>query len=479
MDRRQRSIALLVAGTFFMENLDGTIVSTAAPSMARSFGVSSADIGVTITAYLLTLAVLIPLSGWVTQRWGVRRVFLTAIALFTVASVLCAISTSLVELTAFRVLQGVGGAMMVPVGRLAVLRGTAKSDVIRAVALLTWPALAAPVIAPLLGGVFTTYLTWHWIFLVNVPLGLAAFLVAMRLLPPSGRDRPAALDWVGLALTCAAVASLVVLADVLAGRGTGVLLPVAMAVLAAALATAAVVHLRRAEHPLLTVRIFAVTTFLVSHRGGSVFRVTVNAVPFLLPLMFQDAFGWSPVRAGTVVLFVFVGNLAVKPATTPLLMRFGFRAVMIGATGCTVVAMVGNGLLSAGTPVALTCALLVFGGMGRSVGFTVYNTLAFADITPEDLPAANTLSSTVQQVAVGFGVAVGAVALRAGGPAGGWLGLDPPVGAYRFAFFVLAAITTLPLVEALLAARDSGNSLRRVPGQEERPADTRDQRAGT
>jgi len=187
MDRRQRSIALLVAGTFFMENLDGTIVATAAPSMARSLGVSSVDIAVTITAYLLTLAVLIPLSGWLTQRWGVRTIFLSAIAVFTVASLLCAVSTNLLELTGFRILQGVGGAMMVPVGRLAVLRGTAKSDVIRAIALLTWPALAAPVVAPLLGGLFTTYLTWHWIFLVNVPLGVAAFAVAFRLIP-SGRQ---------------------------------------------------------------------------------------------------------------------------------------------------------------------------------------------------------------------------------------------------------------------------------------------------
>src|SRR6195952_2574015 len=206
MDGRQRSIALLVAGTFFMENLDGTIVATAAPTMARSLGVTSADMGITITAYLLTLAVLIPLSGWVTQRWGVRRVFLSAIALFTLASLLCGLSTSLFELTVFRVLQGAGGAMMVPVGRLAVLRSTAKSDVIRAIALLTWPALAAPVIAPLLGGLFTTYLSWHWIFLVNVPLGVVAFVVALRLIRNVEQDLPPALDWAGLALTCTAAA---------------------------------------------------------------------------------------------------------------------------------------------------------------------------------------------------------------------------------------------------------------------------------
>ncbi|WP_090474707.1 MFS transporter [Nakamurella panacisegetis] len=460
MERRQRSIALLVAGTFFMENLDGTIVSTAAPSMARSLGVTSADIGVTITAYLLTLAVLIPLSGWITQRLGVRRVFLSAIAVFTLASVLCALSTNVVELTAFRVLQGIGGAMMVPVGRLAVLRSTAKADVIRAIALLTWPALAAPVIAPLLGGLFTAYLTWHWIFLVNVPLGVVAFVVALRLIPQRAEQPPPGLDWAGLALTCLAVAALVVLADMLASADVVPAASAAVAVVAIVLVVASVVHLRRTAHPLLELTILRVPTFLVSHRGGAVFRVTVNAVPFLLPLMFQDAFGWSPVKAGAMVLFVFVGNLAIKPATTPLLMRFGFRPVMVAATAGAALSMALEGLLRSDTSLVLVILVLTFGGMARSVGFTAYNTIAFADVEEPQLPGANTLSSTVQQVAIGFGVAVGAVALRAGDPIAGWTHLAEPDGAYRIAFFVIAALTLFPVVEALRADRNSGDALR-------------------
>ncbi len=460
MDRRERSIALLVAGTFFMENLDGTIVATAAPSMARSLGVTSAGIGVTITAYLLTVAVLIPLSGWVTLRFGVRKVFLSAIGVFTVASVLCAASTNVVELTASRVLQGVGGAMMVPVGRLAVLRGTAKKDLIRAVAVLTWPALAAPVVAPLVGGALTTYLSWHWIFLVNVPLGFVAFAVALRLIPKAAEQRPPGLDWAGLGWTCLAVASLVVLADLLAGATIDWVPIAVVAAVAVTAAVAAVLHLHRARHPLLQLQILRVHTFLVSHRGGAVFRVTVNAVPFLLPLMFQDGFGWTPVKAGGVVIFVFIGNLAVKPATTPLLMRLGFRRVMVGAATCAALSMVLSGLLSPSTPLPVICLLMVFGGMARSVGFTAYNTLAFADVTTVDLPAANTLSSTVQQVAIGFGVAIGAVALRAGSSVGGWTQLDPPVGPYRFAFFVIAVLTLIPVVESLRADRTSGDALR-------------------
>jgi len=460
MDRRQRSIALLVAGTYFMENLDGTIVATAAPSMARSLGVSSVDIGVTITVYLLTLAVLIPLSGWVTQRCGVRIVFLCAIAIFTGASVLCAISTNVIELTGFRVLQGIGGAMMVPVGRLAVLRGTAKKDVIKAITLLTWPALAAPVIAPLLGGLFTTYLSWNAIFLVNVPLGVIAFVVALRLIPAGQESRPPGLDWWGLILTCSAVASLVVLADLLASTNLA-RTAVAVAALAAALTgVAAIRHLLTTEHPLLALRILRVATFRVSNVGGSLFRISVNAVPFLLPLMFQDAFGWSPVKAGGVVLFIFVGNLAIKPATTPLLTRFGFRTVMLTSAACASASMVLNGVLSAQTPIPVVVAVMVFGGIARSVGFTAYNTIAFADIGPADLHQANTLAATLQQVAIGFGVAVGAVALRAGQPVADGLSLVGAAAPYRLAFFTIAILTLVPVVEALRADRSLGDALR-------------------
>jgi len=460
MDRRQRSIALLVAGTFFMENLDGTIVATAAPSMARSLGVSSVDIAVTITAYLLTLAVLIPLSGWLTQRWGVRTIFLSAIAVFTVASLLCAVSTNLLELTGFRILQGVGGAMMVPVGRLAVLRGTAKSDVIRAIALLTWPALAAPVVAPLLGGLFTTYLTWHWIFLVNVPLGVAAFAVAFRLIPSGRQEKPPGLDWNGLVLTCGAVGSLVIFADVLAGVRVHWAPTAGLAGAASVLAALAIRHLLRTEHPLLTLRILRVATFRMPHAGGSAFRMAVNAVPFLLPLMFQDAFGWSPVKSGAIVLFVFVGNLAIKPATTPLLMRFGFRTVLLTATAGAAVSMVLNGLLRASTPIAVICLVMVFGGIARSVGFTAYNTIAFADVGPQELHDANTLSSTMQQIAAGFGVAVGAVALRAGGPVAHLTQVTDPAGPYRIAFFLLALLAVIPVAEAVRTDRSAGDVLR-------------------
>lgn len=451
---RQRNIALLVAGTFFMENLDGTILTTAAPSIGRSLNVPSVAIGVTITAYLLTLAVLIPLSGWITRRLGSRRVFLTAIAVFTIASVLCALSTSLPELTIMRVLQGFGGAMMVPVGRLAVLRVTDRADLIRAIALLTWPALVAPIFAPLAGGFITTYFTWHWIFLINVPLGIIAFIAAVRLIPVEVRENPPPLDWIGLALTCTGLGSLVYLGSLLAEHGPGMLATIIWAVVGFGNVGLAIAHQLRTRHPLLDLRALRIETFRLSNAGGSLFRLSMNAVPFLLPLLFQDVFGYSPVLSGALVLFVFVGNLAIKPATTTLLRRFGFRTVIAAASAAAAASIALMALLTAATPLWLVIVLLTLSGAARSTGFTAYNTIAFADVERVEMTDANTLASTLQQVAAGFGVAAGAVALRVG------QGFATGSGAFGLAFGALAVLTALATVEALLLSRNAGENIR-------------------
>lgn len=467
-DRRQRNVALLVAATFFMENLDGTIVTTAAPSIGFDLGVPSVAVGVTITAYLLTLAVLIPLSGWITIRFGSRRVFLAAIAVFTVASVLCALSTSLTELTVMRVLQGVGGALMVPVGRLAVLRITEKSQLIHTIALLTWPALVAPVIAPLAGGLLTTYASWHWIFLINVPLGMAAFIVAWRIVPALARETPPRFDLLGLVLTGVGLGLLVSMGSVLSvGNGS----PVALAALgttAVAFLILAVRHFVRREHPLLSLDSLRIETFRLSHAGGSVFRLTISALPFVLPLLFQETFRFSPVLAGSLVLWIFVGNIAIKPATTPLLRRWGFRPIIIAATSAAALSMVLVAFLTADTPLWLIAALLVFSGVARSVGFTAYNTIAFADIDPVAMTDANTLASTLQQLAAGFGVTVaaislsGGIALAAAITPGALSGREQviPVGAFQFCFAVLAALTALAAAEAIRLSPGAGENIR-------------------
>ncbi|HEX3791877.1 MAG TPA: MFS transporter [Pseudonocardiaceae bacterium] len=456
MDRAGRGLALLVAGTFFMENLDGTIIATAAPRMARSFGVAPVDISATMTAYLVTLAVGIPASGWLAGRLGTRTVFSTAIVIFTVASGLCAISTSLSMLVAMRVLQGLGGAMMVPVGRLAVLRTTNKIDLVRAIAYLTWPGLIAPVLAPAFGGLVSAYASWRWIFVVNLPLGVIAGVLALRIVPTDRAPLRTTLDWLGFLLTGLGTAALVVgMEDIgqIPVRWIEVGIALGVGVVAGFLAVA---QLLRAPHPLMDLRALRVRTYRLSTAGGSVFRAMITAVPVLLPLLFQDSFGWGPLRSGLVVIAVFVGNIGIKPFTTPIMRRFGFRKVLLGSLAGAIVSLAGCALLDVSTPLWLILVVLCVGGVFRSTGFTAYNTIQFADIDRAEMAGANTLAATTQQLAAGLGVAGGALALRVGGQ------LAAGVGAYRVAFGVLAACLLICVVEVLRLAPDAGDAVSRA-----------------
>jgi EmrB/QacA subfamily drug resistance transporter len=454
----RRGLALLVAGAMFMEILDGTVIAPAAPHIAAGFGVPAVAVNVAITAYVLTLAVLIPISGWLTDRFGARRVFAAALVVFTLASAGCAAAPSLPVLTATRVLQGVGGAMMVPVGRLVVLRTTAKTDLIRAIAYLTWPALVAPVIAPALGGLLATYASWRWIFLINVPLGVAGLLLARRLVPDVRADVVPPLDRRGFALAAAGVAALVVgLENVGSARPDGAVVALGLGAGTVALAAAAL-HLLRAPRPLVDLRILRIATYRVTALGGSAFRAVITAIPFLLPLLFQLGFGWTAAQAGLVVIALFLGNVAIKPATTPLMRRFGIRAVLLGAVTASAACLVGMAFLQATTPLPLLLALLTASGVARSIGFSAYNSVAFTDVRPERMTSANTLMSTLQELGAGLGVAVGALLVRVGGPVAGATGLGDGAGApFRVAFVLLAVLLAAPLVEAALLPRTAGS----------------------
>lgn len=459
-------LALLVAATFFMEFLDGTILTTAIPSIAADFSVPSADVNITMTAYLMTVALGIPLSGWLAERLGARRVFCLAIATFTVASLLCALSQDLTMLTLSRVLQGAGGAMMVPVGTLVVLRGTAKKDLLRATAYLVWPGLLAPVLAPLVGGALTSFLSWHWIFLINLPLGLAAFLAALRLVPAAAGDRKRRLDWPGLVLTTLGVGAVVVGLELAGGRESGALAALSGAAGLLFLGTA-LWWMRRARFPLFDLGVFSARTFRAAATGGFIYRLTISAVPFLLPLMFQNGFGWDPLHAGALVASVFLGNIGIKPATTPLIRRFGFKPVLVFASLASAATFALCALLDAGTPEPLIVALLVASGAFRSIGFSAYASVQYADVVPAQLPSANAVSATLVQLATAAGIAVGALLIRVSGAGGPLLGgagaAGDPTAPYRAAFLAIGAVMLLSTLDSLMLPRHAGAEVSR-PG---------------
>ncbi|HBR0862356.1 TPA: MFS transporter [Klebsiella pneumoniae] len=452
--------ALLVAGAFFMEFLDGTVIATALPDMARDFGVTAVELNIGISAYLITLAVLIPASGWIADRFGARAIFTLALAIFTLASVFCGLSTEVHIFVAMRILQGVGGALMVPVGRLAVLRTTPKHQLIKAIATLTWPALVAPIIGPPLGGFITRYASWHWIFFINVPLGLAAIILSLRIIPDIRETERRSFDLSGFITTSVAMVSLVTAMERLGDRQPQIWPTLALAALGFGCLLYSIRHFRRAVAPMVRLDALQVPTFRVTMYGGSLFRASISAVPFLLPLLFQVGFGMDPFHSGLLVLAVFVGNLTIKPATTPLIRWLGFRRLLLINGALNVCSLLACALLTPQTPVWAIMLILYLGGVFRSIQFTGVSTLAFADVPAAQMSDANTLFSTASQLPVGLGITLGAIGIRLGEQVGDWLHLTELPGiSFRLSFVFIALICLVGMIDSLHLAKTAGSSV--------------------
>ncbi|HDZ1036010.1 TPA: MFS transporter [Klebsiella pneumoniae] len=452
--------ALLVAGAFFMEFLDGTVIATALPDMARDFGVTAVELNIGISAYLITLAVLIPASGWIADRFGARAIFTLALAIFTLASVFCGLSTEVHIFVAMRILQGVGGALMVPVGRLAVLRTTPKHQLIKAIATLTWPALVTPIIGPPLGGFITRYASWHWIFFINVPLGLAAIILSLRIIPDIRETERRSFDLSGFITTSVAMVSLVTAMERLGDRQPQIWPTLALAALGFGCLLYSIRHFRRAAAPMVRLDALQVPTFRVTMYGGSLFRASISAVPFLLPLLFQVGFGMDPFHSGLLVLAVFVGNLTIKPATTPLIRWLGFRRLLLINGALNVCSLLACALLTPQTPVWAIMLILYLGGVFRSIQFTGVSTLAFADVPAAQMSDANTLFSTASQLAVGLGITLGAIGIRLGEQVGDWLHLTELPGiSFRLSFVFIALICLVGMIDSLHLAKTAGSSV--------------------
>ncbi len=438
-----------------MENLDATIIATGLPRMARNFGTSAVAVNIGITAYLLTLAVFIPLSGWTATRFGERRVFASAILIFTAASVLCAGSRTLPLFTMSRVLQGIGGSMMVPVGRLMVIRASTKAQLLKAVAYTIWPALVAPILGPPVGGWILSFASWPWMFLLNVPIGITLFALALKVVRRDEARAAEPFDLRGFVLAGGASFLLVFLLERLQTPHTSFVAVAGMLAAIVTLLWAASRHLRRAKRPLFRLEVFAIPTFWTANVPGSLFRMAVFSVPFLLPLLFQEAFGLSALASGSLTMAVFAGNLAMKPLTTPLLRRFGFRRVLIVNGALTVVTLAACGWLRPETPRPVTLLVLFAGGLGRSMELTALTTMGFADLPEALKDSGTTLSATLQQVTTSLGIAVAALVLHLSSSAhGGSSAFD-----FKMAFCVMAGMAAVAIPSFMRLHREAGASV--------------------
>ncbi len=410
---RMRLTALIVATALFMQNLDSTVIATALPAMARSFHAEPLHMSVALTSYLISLSVFIPASGWVADRFGTRQVFRVAIVIFTLGSVCCGLAPSLLALVLARILQGLGGAMMLPVGRLLLLRSVSRAQMVAAMAWLTMPALIGPILGPPLGGFIVTYLSWRWVFDINVPIGVIGVIaVSLFIEDTRGQGLPTRLDGWGLALAGLAMAAIMAGLETL-GRG---IVPLSWTLACLALGIACVLayarHARGREHPALDFSLLGIPTFASSVIAGSLFRIAVGAMPFLLPLMLQLTFGKTPMQSGLITFASAAGALLMKPVAPPLLRRFGFRNVLTlnGALAAAFIALCAS--FRPGWPGLVLDGILFISGFFRSLQFTAFNAIAYGDVARARMSAATTLYSTIQQLTLTLGIVIGAATLE-------------------------------------------------------------------
>ena len=457
--RSQFYVTTLIAGAFFMENLDGTIIATAIPQMARSFHVGAVNLNIGMTAYLITLAVFIPISGWVADRFGARSVFASAIGVFTLASLLCGFSRTLTQFTVMRILQGMGGAMMVPVGRLIVLRNTPKDRLTQAIAYITWPGLTALVLGPPLGGFITTYASWHWIFFLNLPLGVLALVLTLLWVENVRAGEAHPFDWLTFILAGFASTGMVFAMEKMGREGAHLLLPgtiLGLSVISGILAI--VVARRKPETSLIDLESMKLKTYSLSVYGASAFRIAVSVLPFLLPLMFQISFGLNAFRSGLYLLALFAGDLSMKAFVIQGLRRFGFRRILIVNGLVTVASMALCATLGPGTPVLVVVAILFFHGACRSMEFTCMTTLAYTEVPASRMSRANGFLSAVMQLSMGVGVAVGAITLRLVAHAHGHSAALPQLRDFHLAILLMAVLALGPVFDSLALPEDAGST---------------------
>jgi EmrB/QacA subfamily drug resistance transporter len=435
-----RHLALIVACALFIENMDSTAIATSLPAIAADLGTEPIALKLALTAYLLSLAVFIPVSGWVADKFGARNTFVAAIAVFLLGSLACAASSTLEQMVAARFLQGMGGALMVPVGRLVILRTVPKNELVQALSWLTVPALVAPMIGPPLGGLISTYGDWRWIFLINIPMGILGIVLARKFIPDL-RSEVKPLDWRGFALSGLGLALALFGFSTLGRHLVSTTLALGCLLLGLAAMAGYIWHSRRHPHPLIDLNLFRHHTFRAGVLGGALFRIGIGATPFLLPLMLQLGFGLTALQSGLLTFASAAGAMFMKTIAAGVLKRFGFRRVLwINALFASAM-LAGFGLFTETTPHAVIIAVLVVSGCFRSLQFTSLNAISYAEVDQAKMGQASSLSGMAQQFSLALGVAIGGYGLQLAGEITGTAYTD--AGNFSWAFLLVGAISAL------------------------------------
>ena len=462
-DSSKRLVPWLIAVAFFMESLDTTILNTAVPTMAAALHVAPLSMKSVLASYTLSLAVFIPISGWMADRFGTRRVFASAIGIFTFGSFLCGISSNLHLLVACRILQGCGGSMMVPVGRLTLVRTFAKSELVRAMSFVAIPGLIGPMLGPIAGGLIVGYFHWRLIFFLNIPIGLAG-LVLVYLHLPDYREKTNPLDVVGLILFGSGVALLSYVLEVFGEHtlSTGEIL--GLLAISILLLTGYGVHASKTAHPMLDLILFRIRTFRASVVGSFVTRLGIGGIPFLFPLLYQVGMGFTPIQSGLMMMPQAIAAMTLKPAMPKILARFGYRAVLISNTLFIGMLILLFATIGRSTPLWIVIIEMLFYGFFTSLQYTCMNTLVYADVTTAQESSASSIASTAQQMAVSFGVATASLVTVFFLPAKYFSDSTQFIHGIHRAFFVLGGMTLLSTFVFSELKKGDGDAVSRRAG---------------
>jgi len=449
---KETKIALLMAASLFMEMLDGTIVTTALPKMSQYFHTGTATTALLVSVYIITSAIFIPLSGWMANRFGKKKIWIIAVIIFTFSSLTNALAPNFPLLLLTRTIQGISGSLMTPTARLIVLEKTPASLLLKMVSYLVWPALIAPAIAPVVGGFIVTYWSWQWIFLINVPIGLIIVLIGIKLIDTDQVNETNTFDLIGF-IEIAFSSGIILVGAELATHGENYWLSAfGLIVLGVMLGFMVYRHLKKTANPLFSIDALKITSFRICQTSGSILWLCVGALPYILTIFLQTVFHWSAIKAGGYVLFIFVGNIGIKPFTNPIIRKLGYRSALLLSFVMVFITSVALAFIQINTFPAYIMFLALISGSGRSLALTSYNGLSFSEIAPKDRNSANTLNAVVSTLAQGLGISLITVVVDL-------LQIFFSINtAYELGYIFLGLLMLFPIIEVLFLPKNIGHT---------------------